>query len=67
MFENKKLGQVILESCKQKRSPARGVPVGTSSSMAQLGLANNAIAANIAGGSSLSITPTAAITRQCVN
>jgi hypothetical protein len=67
MFENKKLGQVILQLCKQKKPPARGVPAGTSLSMAQLGLANNAIAAKDVGGSSSPTTPIADMTRQCGN
>jgi hypothetical protein len=59
MFEKKRLGQVILELCKQKKPPARDVPAGISSSMAQLGLANNAIAAEAVADSS---SPTTAIT-----
>jgi hypothetical protein len=53
MLENKRLGQVILELCKQKKSPARVAPREASSSMAQLRLANNAIAATDVAASSL--------------
>jgi hypothetical protein len=67
MFEKKKLGQVILESCKPKKSPARDVPAGTSSSMAQLGQANNATAAKGVVGSSSPTIQIAAMTPKYVN
>jgi hypothetical protein len=67
MFEKKRLGQVILESCKQKKSPARVAPREASSSMAQLRQANNAAAATDVVGSSLPITRGVGMTHRCGN
>jgi hypothetical protein len=67
MFEKKRLGQVILELCKQKRSPARVAPREALSSMAQLAQANNATGANDVLANSLSTTRGEVTTLKCAS